>query len=205
MKKFHRYTPEQVEYIASICIGRLKSEIRDLFNEKFNASVTNSSIRSIMDRNNFKSGLRGKAGAATHFKKGHKPWNKDVKGLMLGGDAGWFKKGHDHWKTLPIGSESVREGLMMVKVDHPNVWEKKHLRMWREAHGEIPPGRVIRFKDGNKMNVTLENLFMVEQRVMTSVVRRGIDNDIPEVKVAIHNLARLELAIKDKALEMKGE
>lgn len=204
MRKFHRYTQEQIEYIGSICGGRLKSEIREMFNEQFGASVTNSSIRSIMERNGFKSGLQGKAGAATHFKKGHKPWNKDVKGLQLGGDAGWFKKGHDHWKTLPLGSETVHEGQLWVKTAQPSEWTRKHLHVWREAHGEIPEGMVIRFKDGNKLNVELDNLFMVEHRVMTSVVRRKLDSSIPEVKVAIHNLAKLQLTISDKEKTLKG-
>ncbi len=75
--------------------------------------------------------------------------------------------------------------------------------MWREAYGEIPKGMVIRFKNGNKMQVELDNLFMVAQRVQTSVVRRGLDNDNPEIKVAIHNLAELELTISDKLKEMQ--
>lgn len=198
MAKNHKYTKEHIDYISSICKGKSKIEIKDLFNSEFETDVSLGSIRSIMDRNDLKSGMRGRVNTTTQFKKGQESWCKGMKGLNLGGEAGWFKKGHDHWKTLPVGSESVKEGEVWTKIAQPSTWVRKHLHIWRKAYGDIPAGMVIRFKDGNKINVELDNLFMVAQRVMTSVVRRKIDSDHPEIKVATHNLAELELAISDR-------
>lgn len=202
MAKNHKYTIEQIEYIGSICAGKSKLKIRDLFNDKFQANVSQGSIRSIMDRNGLKTGMRGLINRSTQFKKGQEPWCKGMKGLNTGGEAGWFKKGDIHHGALPVGSESVKEGEVWIKTAQPNVWVRKHLHIWRKEHGEIPPGMVIRFKDGNKMKVELDNLFMVEHRVQTSVVRRKMDSDNPDIKIATHNLAALELAISDRLKEM---
>lgn len=194
MKKIHRYTKEQVDYLKSICTGRTRQEIHTLFNQKFGLSVTFGSIRSAMSRYGIKNKLQG---YNSQFRNGHQPWNKGKKGLFFGDRDNWFKKGDEHYNALPVGSESVKEGYVWVKVAQPSEWERKHLKIWRDEHGEIPDGKLIRFKDGNKMNVVLSNLFMTDRRVATSVVKRGLDYDEPSLKVAIHHVAELELAAKD--------
>jgi hypothetical protein len=190
----HRYTQEEKEFIGCICEGLTVDEIHAKFIERFRVNVTKKSIKGIMYRHNFKNHMQG---YETRFKKGHEVWNKGKKGIQTGGEEGWFKKGHMPPSYKPIGSESVQEDYVWVKVAEPNKWIKKHHLIWAEANGSIPEGYVLRFADGNKMNVTLDNLFLTSRRVMTSVVKRGMDYDDPELNKTAHNLAELELAIKD--------
>lgn len=193
MRKLHRYTPEQIDYIRKVSKGNTREQIKDLFNAEHDTSITLASIRSVMSRYGIKNRMQGHS---TRFSKGQPAWNKGTKGVMTGGVETQFKKGDKHLGSLPIGSESYTEGRVRIKVAEPNVWKEKHLHIWRERYGEVPEGHVLRFKDGDSMNVTLDNLFCVERSVMTSVVRRGLDYNDPDLKLAIHNVARVELTTK---------
>lgn len=203
MRKMHRYTSEQIEYIRSIAKGRTVQEIQDMFNKKFGTDVTFKSIKGIMYRNKIKNGMQG---YNTRFKKGHVPWIAGKKGLIVHENCkkGWFKKGNKPPSHLPVGSESVKEGRVFIKIAEPNVWVEKHRYIWEQAYGKIPDGYVIRFKDGNKLNCRLDNLFMTSHRAQTSVVRRGLEKEHPELNVAVHRVAELEMKIRDVGEGMSG-
>ena len=40
---------------------------------------------------------------------------------------------------------------------------KLHLYLWENAHGRLPRNKVLRFKDGNPLNCTLDNLICVSK------------------------------------------
>lgn len=197
MRKNHWYTEEQLNFIRKISDGRTRQDIIDMFNEKFQSSITLGSLRGVMNRNQIKNRMQGHS---TRLQKGHEPWNKDMKGIQIGGKSTQFKVGDTHHGLLPIGSESIKEDTVWVKLEHPSKWERKHLHIWRQAHGEIPSDSVIRFKDGDKSNVVLDNLFIVTKRAMTSVVRRNLEQDDPELQVLIHTVATVELATKEREI-----
>lgn len=190
----HRYTNEQKEFIGSICEGLTVDGILKQFKERFNVEVTKKSIKGIMYRNKFKNHMQG---YETRLIKGQEAWNKGKKGLQLGGEEGWFKKGNLPPSHKPIGSESAQDGIVWIKVAEPNKWMKKHHYIHEHAYGPLSKGMVLRFKDGNKSNVTLGNLFVVSRRVCTSIVSRGIKFDNPELNVTAHKIAELELIVKD--------
>ena len=106
--------------------------------------------------------LDGIKGSDTRFQKGHTTWNKDMKGLMVGGEATQFKPGQMPHNHLPVGTV-VRdtEGYMKIKVAEPKQWEYLHTKTWREAHGPIPKGRALVFKDSNRENCALDNLELI--------------------------------------------
>jgi hypothetical protein len=190
----HRYTQEEKEFIGCICEGLTLDEILEKFIERFGVNVTKKSIKGIMYRNNFKNHMQG---FKTRFKKEQEAWNKGKKGLQTGGEEGWFKKGNLPSTHKPVGSEAVSEGTLLIKIAEPNVWVKKHRYIWEQAYGPIPNGMVVRFADGNKMNVTLDNLLLVSRRVCTSVVKRKMEQEDPDLNMTAHKLAELDLTIKD--------
>ena len=57
----------------------------------------------------------------------------------------------------------TRDGYIEVKTAEPNVFELKHRLVWIEHNGEIPPGYNIQFKDGDKQNICIENLYMISR------------------------------------------
>lgn len=78
-----------------------------------------------------------------------------------------FKKGQipHNWKN--IGSErKTRDGYIEVKVrdefgnNGKNNYELKHRLLWEKHNGPVPKGMMIKFKDGNKEKIVIENLFM---------------------------------------------
>lgn len=105
------------------------------------------------------------------FPKGHQPTNKGRKQTEYMSDAQIektkvtrFKKGNIPGNHKPVGYERItRDGYIEVKTAEPNVFELKHRLVWIEHNGEIPPGYNIQFKDGNRRNVCIENLYMISR------------------------------------------
>ena len=104
---------------------------------------------------------------ATRFKAGHVPANKGKRmtsELYAKCASTMFKKGHRPQTYLPIGSEVVvADGYIKIKIADPNVWRWKHRLVWEAANGPIPKGYNIQFKDGNRQNTTLDNLYLISR------------------------------------------
>lgn len=80
--------------------------------------------------------------------------------------------------SLPIGSESIFRGTVHIKTARGK-WEPKHRWLWVQENGPIPNGQVIIFKDGNKQNITVDNLMLVSRREM-AVINKKKMLDVPE-------------------------
>ena len=109
-------------------------------------------------------------GLARHsFQKGHEPFCKgkqqsewmSAEGIERT-KATRFKSGHKPANYRPVGSERVNiYGYIEVKVQEGMYgWRQKHREVWQAAHGPIPTGYNVMFKDGNKQNCTLDNLYL---------------------------------------------
>lgn len=116
-------------------------------------------------------------GKAYWFPKGHVPANKGLR------RPGWtrgrmsetqFKKGHRPHTWVPVGTVAMNtDGYLRRKIaDHPGNgtgansknWEFVHKRVWEDAHGPIPKGHRIWWKDGNHENCALENLELLSDK-----------------------------------------
>ena len=104
------------------------------------------------------------------FKPGHIPWCTGTRGLT----AAPSKK--------PIGSEVISKawGYVSRKVsdtgDHKRDWQLVHHLNWQAAGREIPPGHMLVFKDGNRLNTHIENLELVTQ---AELMRRNLRKKNP--------------------------
>lgn len=121
------------------------------------------------------------------FRKGQTPHNKgksrkywaspEAEELMA---KGQFKPGEcrdDNPRKRPIGHEKVyADGYVWVITEHGR--KKKHRWVWEQAHGPIPEGYCVKFKDGNRMNCSLDNLYLIS-RSKQLVYNRHI-NQSPE-------------------------
>jgi hypothetical protein len=104
-------------------------------------------------------------GKAFRFEKGHVPANKGKRGQPSVGRMSetQFKKGQLPRNYMPLGSERLsKEGYLQRKMTEtgypPRDWVAVHVLLWREHHGEIPPGHRLSFKDGDKTHVSIDNL-----------------------------------------------
>lgn len=140
-----------------------------------------------------------KGGFGTRFVKGQKPWCYGKKiGSHPNSARTQFKKGQNPHNALRVGDEVCPDGYWKVKIAEPNKWEFKHRLLWKQAHGEIPEGQCIVFRDGNPKNCVIENLECISRAELS---RRNIEKNAPEVRETYRMLGHLQRLINRKEKE----
>lgn len=176
----HKYTEVQIGYIREIAQGHSYNEITELFNTRFGLDLSFTQIRAALKNRGICNGRGGR------FRPGHTPFNKGKKKLWKGGEETQFKKGHVPHTYKPVGTESTRADYVYVKVADPNKWRMKHILIWETAYGPAPQGYAVMFADGNRYNVTLDNLLMVSRRELAVMnKKRLISTDAALTKAGV--------------------
>ena len=141
-----------------------------------------------------------KGGFGTRFVKGQPSWNAGKKiGSFGRSKETQFKKGQNPHNALRVGDEVCPDGYWKVKIAEPNKWEFKHRLLWKKAHGEIPKGQCVVFKDGNPLNCVIENLECITRKEL--YMRNSIHALPPEIKEIKYALGGLQRAINKKEKE----
>lgn len=85
-----------------------------------------------------------------------------------------------------------RDGYVLVKVQNDGPWhhrwKHKHKVIWEKINGPVPKGHCLVFLDGNKHNISLENLKLVPKSQMAILNRNRMltrNKDINEVNITI--------------------
>lgn len=145
-------------------------------------------------------------GAQHRFQAGLVPWNAGRRSVSGGRSIETrFKPGQKPHTWRPIGTERLtKEGYLERKIRDTcvtkNDYKPVHHIVWEEAgRGEIPPGHVLAFKDGNKRNFALDNLELLTRKQL--MARNTIHNYGPEVA----QLAQLRGAIKRQIKRIEGK
>jgi hypothetical protein len=155
-------------------------------------------------------------GKATQFKKGQVPANKGLR------RPGWapgrmretqFKPGvrqgiaAKNWR--PIGTILPdADGYLRIKIreatpgeaygfGNVRVWPLLQRHVWQQAHGPIPHGHNIVFKDGNRANCALENLECIPRAEMMK--RNSVHNLPAPLPQTIQLLGALKRQIRRKS------
>ncbi|HVW78530.1 MAG TPA: HNH endonuclease signature motif containing protein [Alloacidobacterium sp.] len=123
-------------------------------------------------------------GAACRFRPGHVPANKGLRrpGYARGRgrmEETLFKKGERHGiaarNWVPIGTRRVdAEGYWRIKVrewqpgeytgfGNTKIWPLLQRHNWEKAHGPIPDGFAVCFKDGDRSRCDIDNLELVSR------------------------------------------
>ena len=107
--------------------------------------------------------------ASIRFKKGHVPHNKGKPSISVGRmKETQFKKGNvpQNWK--PVGTERIaKDGYIERKVSDTRTrkdWVPVQNIVWSQAHGEIPKGHIVIFRNKNKRDFRLENLELISRQ-----------------------------------------
>lgn len=194
-----RYTPAMHAFFEEYIPGHHYNEIVAEFERRFNIQITQEQVHSYTRNHKIKTGFTGQ------YKKGNVPSNKGktwddylTKEQQERARTTNFKKGSRPHNYVPVGSEALTTGdqYVKVKIAEPNIWELKHKLVWREHFGEIPPGMVIAFRDGNRQNCSIENLRLVSKRALTHICR--FSNTEGKARDTAITLAELRLKIKDR-------
>jgi hypothetical protein len=102
-----------------------------------------------------------------------------------------FKADHSPHNTVPIGTETVRsDGYVWVKRWDDRTparmnWTSKHQAVYEAAHGPIPDGHIVRFRNADRTDFALENLECVSRAEHAAT--KGLHSLPPEI-VQVHQL-----------------
>lgn len=127
------------------------------------------------------------------FGPGNPPWNKGTHWVAGGRSAETrFKPGQLSGAARallkPIGAERLsKDGYLQRKVNNDlpiqRRWRGVHILLWESANGPLPKGYAVTFKDGNKQNITLDNLQLTARQDLMR--RNSVHNHGPEIAAAI--------------------
>ena len=163
-----RYTPEEKQFLKEFIPGHHHDEIRAEFEKRFR-ELTELQLKSFISNNGVNTGLK------TTFRRGRTPWNKGKHTAQESFLKMSFKPGNVPPNYMPVGTEKLtKDGYIQVKVADPAKWELKHRLVWMQHYGKIPPGYIVVFRDGNRQNVTIDNLAMVRRTVHCRVNRMSL-------------------------------
>jgi hypothetical protein len=145
-------------------------------------------------------------GAAFRFAKGHVPANKGQR------RPGWsvgrmretqFRKGVLNGvaaaRFMPIGSTRIADGYLYRKLSAvpgpwTRNWKQEHHLIWIAAHGPIPPGHALRFVNGNRLDVRLDNLECLARRAL--MARNSVHNLPKPLAQAVQLLGALNRKLR---------
>lgn len=165
MKKT-KWTDEVIQFMIENYKGKDNIELAELLNERFNLNTNEDRVSNVKANLQRRKGIDLRTGINRGcFKKGNVPVNKGTKGLYnVGGNRTSFKKGNIPQNYRPVGAERINvDGYIEIKTKEPNIWELKHRVVYEEHYGEIPKGYNVIFLDGNRQNVDINNLKLVNK------------------------------------------
>ena len=200
------FNKEQVEFITKNYTEMSRKDLLSALNEKFDLSVELNQLVSFVKNHKINSGRNG------YFVKGQKSWNAGTKGILKA-NSGSFKKGDKPANYHPVGHERVdsKDGYILVKVADKNPWKSsksgwyrhKHVVVWEQHNGSVPDGMCVRFKDNDKRNFDINNLFLVSRGEHIRLNQMGYSEQPEELKPIVINIAKLDQASFDKTKQLK--
>ncbi len=146
------------------------------------------------------------ASVTTRLKMGNIPPNKGLKmeefmalETIEKFKKNQFKEGHKPHNTKYDGYERTDvNGYVWVRISEKN-WAQKHRIVWENYFGKIPSGTNIQFRDCNRQNCAIENLYAItreEQMKDNSVL-----NYPPEVQTTFRLMGKINKIIKNQENE----
>jgi hypothetical protein len=183
MRKY--WTPKETRVLIKIYADTITADLAKQFNCTVKQIYNKAKRLDLSKSEHYLQNYGGRiteTNIATQFKKGHKSWNKGLKGLQMGGAQTQFKAGGLPHNTKPIGYRSTRDGYLVEKTDKG--FEFVHWLLWRQHHGEIPKGLFVVFKDRNRLNVCIDNLELIDRS--ENMRRNHIQNLPAELRAVIH-------------------
>ena len=174
-KTRRRYTGEEIDFLRKNAPGRHYREIVEMFNRKFEYQIDTKKLRETLKNHKISTGLTGR------FEKGITPHNKGRKYPGTGNKT-TFRKGATPHNKMKVGEDAITtDGYVKTKIAEPDVWEFKHKLIWIKAHGPIPEKHSIIFADGNKLNLSIDNLLLVSKAELLMLNRKKLISENSEL------------------------
>lgn len=190
----HKYTQEEKEFLQGYILGHTYREIQAAFVKQFGWDITIGQIKGYMANHKINNGLTGR------FTKGQQAHNEGVKmseEVYSKVSGTMFKKGHEPANHKPVGSERIdnKDGYVLIKTKEPRTWRLKHRVIWERHHGSIPKGKCLIFLNGDKTDIRIENLILIDRKVHVRMNQSGLHFDNPDSTRAAVGVAKLMSAL----------
>lgn len=150
--------------------------------------------------------LDGVKGLGTRFQAGHATWNKGTHWTAGGRSAlTRFKKGSRsvRWpvEDYPIGALRINAdgGLDMKVREGLRAWDCMARFVWASERGPIPPGMVIRYRNGDTHDTRLQNLELITR---AEHLRRNWHDRYP---LALRQIVQLRGALQRQINKREGK
>ena len=191
------FPEEVIEFIRNNSKGVYSKDLTTRVNEHFKTNYSVQQVISVKKRCHITSEIDCK------FKKGRVSERKGIKtGILPGMEKTLFKKGSRPHNAVPVGTEIVNgEGYHKTKVAEPNKWEFTQRLIYEKNHGPIPEDHMVIFKDGNKDNLSIDNLKCISKAVHFEMITHNMRSEFPEITDVNATLAELNIKIKKKKKE----
>lgn len=190
--------PEYVEFMKDFIPGHQECEIREAFYEEFGILLTESQIGGFKSKHHIRSGTHG-----GQFIKGFTPYNKGKKmpkKVYEKAKYTMFRKGHIPHNHKKVGSERINvDGYVEIKVAEPNKWKLKSRYLYEQHHNvRLTRNDVIIFLDGNRLNLDIDNLFLISRAALARFNQDKLHSDNPEITKAAALMAELKTKTRKK-------
>lgn len=213
----HIYTKEQDDWIReNLVIGQPIRILAEKFNKKYGTDIQRRNMAGHINhalKINY-STYDGK------FTKGHSSWNKglkikearpDVYQKMK--DSGtWFGPNNlsgsalQRYKQIGYIRSKDKDGFRYIKVRDEHFsnsragntarqknWKSLHHHIYEQAYGPVPEGYVIKFLDGNKENLALDNLAIVSRAELAVINRHRLNFKDKDLSATGINISKVIL------------
>ena len=202
------YTADELAWVKVHCTRSRReahAEFVDLF-ERNDVSLIH--FNSLCKRNGWLTGRTGQ------YDPGSVPANKGKKMPFNANSARTpFKKGSLPHNTKFLGHERVsKDGYTEISIGQENPhtgYERryvlKHKYLWEKENGPVPPGMLLKSKDGNRLNTDPSNWALISRGALPFLNgHRGPNYDAApaELKPVVLTLAKLRYA---KSAKARGE
>lgn len=192
------WTEEELQFLRDYAPGHHYIEIETEIERRFGWKPRRSQLKNRLQC----SGIHLNVVSSGRFQPGCVPFSKGTKGLLKR-NSGSFQKGNIPKNHRPVGSTRVVQGYHETKVAEPNVWKQTHRLIWEEAHGPVPDGCMVVFKDQDHGNLKLSNLMLISRAQNIRMNQNGLFSADPEITEAGANLA--DLMCRISAAKKRGD
>lgn len=166
------WTQEEIDTLSRLYPNHYASEIAEILGRGISSihckaqSLRLESSREKIQRTGYEAS-KSPASIAARFQKGSVPLNRGKKvspETYAKCQPTMFKKEQTPVNHRDVGSERVNvDGYIEIKVAEPNRWRLKHRVIWEQANGSIPKGFNVQFKNHNRQDCRIENLYLISK------------------------------------------
>ncbi len=201
-----KWTDQEIEYLKLNFANMYTNQLCNILNKSYTSIAGKAYLLRLKKSPEFlKMELARQAdrlkvdGAGFRFKKGNTPENKGKpmpEHLYKRFAPTMYQKGHQPHNLQRDGAERMtKDGYIQIRISK-NVYKLKHRIIYEQHHGTIPDDMKIRFKDGNKLNVNIENLEAIT--IAENMAKNTIMRFPTEVRQTIRILNKIKKVINEK-------